>query len=375
MVCPNCAATLDTHCGRQNRLVASRAIVLSCGNDFTPARWAPALLLIDVADARHGLGRPMPERRECPTPSSQPPPARGTAPWVIWPLAAATASLTMRSANGCGNMSASTRRRRPRAVGPRSRDAASGERPRVRRRRRRRTGATHRDYSLPSDRPHRPDPRRRPGHAHALARAQGAARPVRAADAAVADRRRARGRGGRIVVVGGPDRALEPYLPDGVELAVQDEARGTGDAVLAAADHIDPTATSSSCPATCPLITAEMIAALIAAQRSNGRGGHAGHDGAGRPERLRPRRARRRTARSSGSSRPRRRATRPTPSWRSTRSTPASTPSPGARCCDALRELRPDNAQGEYYLPDVAAGPARAGGPGRRPGRRLTRSC
>jgi len=34
---------------------------------------------------------------------------------------------------------------------------------------------------------------------------------------------------GRIVVVDGPARALEPHLPDGVELAVQAEQRGTGE--------------------------------------------------------------------------------------------------------------------------------------------------
>src|SRR5881275_1465552 len=44
----------------------------------------------------------------------------------------------------------------------------------------------------------------------------------------------------KVVVVGGPDRALEPILPPGVELAVQAEARGTGDAVKAAADSLVP---------------------------------------------------------------------------------------------------------------------------------------
>src|SRR3712207_9202868 len=54
--------------------------------------------------------------------------------------------------------------------------------------------------------------------------------PVEAARAAGAD---------RVVVVGGPDRALDGHLPEGVELAVQEEARGTGDAVRSAAAHID----------------------------------------------------------------------------------------------------------------------------------------
>src|SRR5207302_735185 len=37
----------------------------------------------------------------------------------------------------------------------------------------------------------------------------------------------------KVVVVGGPDRALEPILPPDVELAVQEEPRGTGHAVNA----------------------------------------------------------------------------------------------------------------------------------------------
>src|SRR5688500_4545509 len=40
-----------------------------------------------------------------------------------------------------------------------------------------------------------------------------------------------------VVVVGGPDRAIAGHLPDGVEIAVQEEARGTGDAVRSAASH------------------------------------------------------------------------------------------------------------------------------------------
>src|SRR3954454_14652906 len=43
---------------------------------------------------------------------------------------------------------------------------------------------------------------------------------------------------GKVVVVGGPDRALDGMLPGGVELAVQAEPRGTGDAVRAAAPHL-----------------------------------------------------------------------------------------------------------------------------------------
>jgi len=36
IICPNCAATLDTHCGRKNRLVAPERACLLCGEDFEP---------------------------------------------------------------------------------------------------------------------------------------------------------------------------------------------------------------------------------------------------------------------------------------------------------------------------------------------------
>jgi bifunctional UDP-N-acetylglucosamine pyrophosphorylase/glucosamine-1-phosphate N-acetyltransferase len=49
---------------------------------------------------------------------------------------------------------------------------------------------------------------------------------------------------GRVVVVDNPRRRLEEHLPDGVELAIQEEPLGTGDAVAAAAGLIDPDATS-----------------------------------------------------------------------------------------------------------------------------------
>jgi hypothetical protein len=37
IVCPNCAATLDTHCGRANQIVRERECLL-CGNVFEPKR-------------------------------------------------------------------------------------------------------------------------------------------------------------------------------------------------------------------------------------------------------------------------------------------------------------------------------------------------
>jgi hypothetical protein len=36
IVCPNCAATLDTHCGRKNRLEVAPRACLHCGKEFVP---------------------------------------------------------------------------------------------------------------------------------------------------------------------------------------------------------------------------------------------------------------------------------------------------------------------------------------------------
>ncbi len=37
MVCPNCAATLDTHCGRRNRIQRAKRACLRCGKNFFPS--------------------------------------------------------------------------------------------------------------------------------------------------------------------------------------------------------------------------------------------------------------------------------------------------------------------------------------------------
>ncbi|HEU5063515.1 MAG TPA: hypothetical protein VFT79_10245, partial [Solirubrobacterales bacterium] len=36
MVCPNCAATLDTHCGRRNRILREKRCCLRCDGEFVP---------------------------------------------------------------------------------------------------------------------------------------------------------------------------------------------------------------------------------------------------------------------------------------------------------------------------------------------------
>ncbi len=83
--------------------------------------------------------------------------------------------------------------------------------------------------------------------------------PVRAALAAGA---------GRVVVVDSSARALAGVLPEGVELAVQAQADGTGGAVRAAADFVDPDAPVAVLSGDVPLISAETIEELVRAHAS-----------------------------------------------------------------------------------------------------------
>ncbi len=70
---------------------------------------------------------------------------------------------------------------------------------------------------------------------------------------------------GRVIVVDNPRRRLSDHLPDGVEVAIQEEPKGTGDAVAAAASLLDPTATVVVINGDVALLTAEAIEALVEA--------------------------------------------------------------------------------------------------------------
>jgi bifunctional UDP-N-acetylglucosamine pyrophosphorylase/glucosamine-1-phosphate N-acetyltransferase len=74
----------------------------------------------------------------------------------------------------------------------------------------------------------------------------------------------------KVVVVDGPKRALESHLPEGVTLVVQDEPRGTGDAVAAATSEIARDATVVVMMGDVPLVDADAIAGLIAAHEESG---------------------------------------------------------------------------------------------------------
>jgi bifunctional UDP-N-acetylglucosamine pyrophosphorylase/glucosamine-1-phosphate N-acetyltransferase len=75
---------------------------------------------------------------------------------------------------------------------------------------------------------------------------------------------------GRVIVVDNPKRRLREHLPEGVEVAIQEEPRGTGDAVAAAASLLDPTATVVVINGDVALLTSEAIGRLVEAHERNG---------------------------------------------------------------------------------------------------------
>jgi bifunctional UDP-N-acetylglucosamine pyrophosphorylase / glucosamine-1-phosphate N-acetyltransferase len=83
---------------------------------------------------------------------------------------------------------------------------------------------------------------------------------------------------GRVMVVDSPERALAAVLPDGVELAVQERANGTGGAAAAAMSELDSEATGDSdreaivvvLSGDVPLVSAAAIGELVRAHREGG---------------------------------------------------------------------------------------------------------
>jgi bifunctional UDP-N-acetylglucosamine pyrophosphorylase/glucosamine-1-phosphate N-acetyltransferase len=83
---------------------------------------------------------------------------------------------------------------------------------------------------------------------------------------------------GRVVVVDSPARALEGLLPDGVELAVQEQPNGTGGAVAAAMAMLESTGEAPLermspvvvLSGDVPLVSAQAIGELIDAHRAGG---------------------------------------------------------------------------------------------------------
>jgi bifunctional UDP-N-acetylglucosamine pyrophosphorylase/glucosamine-1-phosphate N-acetyltransferase len=157
---------------------------------------------------------------------------------------------------------------------------------------------------------------------------------------------------GRIVVVDGPKRALADALPEDVEVAIQEEPNGTGDAVRSAADLIDAGATVLVLYGDVPLITAEAIKALARAHEESGaaatmatmelddpRGyGRVMRDAQGGVERVVE-------TKTPGDATPEEEAIREVNT--------GIYAFAGGDLLGALEQLGSDNAQGEHYLPDV----------------------
>jgi bifunctional UDP-N-acetylglucosamine pyrophosphorylase/glucosamine-1-phosphate N-acetyltransferase len=77
----------------------------------------------------------------------------------------------------------------------------------------------------------------------------------------------------RVVLVDSPERRLEPLGGDGVELVVQERALGTADAVRAASGAIGPDDTVVVINGDVPLVTAETLGALVDAHTHSGSAG------------------------------------------------------------------------------------------------------
>ncbi|HYV16896.1 MAG TPA: bifunctional UDP-N-acetylglucosamine diphosphorylase/glucosamine-1-phosphate N-acetyltransferase GlmU [Conexibacter sp.] len=156
----------------------------------------------------------------------------------------------------------------------------------------------------------------------------------------------------KVVVVGGPDGALAPHLPEGVVLAVQPVADGTAGAVRAAAAEIDRDAPVVVLSGDVPLFTAAALQGLLATHAERGAAatmltmilddatgyGRVVRDADGSVARVVE-------TKKPGDA---------TPEELELREVNAGIYAfAGGELIDALARVRNDNAQGEYYLPDV----------------------
>ena len=157
---------------------------------------------------------------------------------------------------------------------------------------------------------------------------------------------------GSVVIVDNPKRKLAEHLPEGVQVAVQERPRGTGDAVAAARAHVDPEATVVVANGDVPLITPGTLEALVEAHEASGAAatmatmelddpgqlGRVLRGSDGNVERVVE-------AKAPGDA---------TPEELAIREVNAGVYAfAGGPLLKALAELDADNAQGELYLPDV----------------------
>ena len=150
----------------------------------------------------------------------------------------------------------------------------------------------------------------------------------------------------------GRGRRLAGELPDGVEVAIQEEPNGTGDAVRSAADHIGEGDTVLVLYGDVPLITAEAITALAQAHEESGAAATMATmeledpTGYGRVIRAADGSVERVVeTKTPGDATPEEEAIREVNT--------GIYAFAGGDLLDALGRLTADNAQGELYLPDV----------------------
>ena len=169
----------------------------------------------------------------------------------------------------------------------------------------------------------------------------------------LADRRGQEAGAGRVAVIVSPDRDISGASADGHrDVSSSRVADGTGGAVRAALPSVEESETVLVLSGDVPLISAGMIEELLAqhAERGGGDGDHARCSRTRAPTAASSATL---TGRSSGSSRPRPPAT-PTEAELAIKEINAGTYAfDGAPLADALEPISNDNAQGEYYLPDV----------------------
>jgi bifunctional UDP-N-acetylglucosamine pyrophosphorylase/glucosamine-1-phosphate N-acetyltransferase len=153
----------------------------------------------------------------------------------------------------------------------------------------------------------------------------------------------------KVVVVESPEQALEVLLPDGAVAVVQPEANGTGGAIQAASEHIDPQAPVVVLSGDVPLVSAAAIRELVEA-----------HDGQATM-------ATTKLDDPAGYGRVVRRADGTVEKVVETKTAGDATPEElaitevntgiyafdGAFLLETLPKLTADNAQGELYLPQV----------------------
>jgi bifunctional UDP-N-acetylglucosamine pyrophosphorylase/glucosamine-1-phosphate N-acetyltransferase len=157
---------------------------------------------------------------------------------------------------------------------------------------------------------------------------------------------------GTIVVVDGPERRLEGSLDRGVEVAIQERPRGTADAVRAATGHISPESTVIVLNGDHPLITARALTGLAEAHARSGAAATLATavledpSGYGRVVRTPDGTVERVVETKAGGD-----ATELELHIREIST--GIYAFDGSELLGALEQVRADNAQGEFYLPDV----------------------